>query len=120
MPNTYSSPRPPSTFRVGVFPPIIYKLFIMNTTEIAWLNGASDNKITYTLLGKSNVISGALVYQRSDAKKETHFTPERVKELLATGSLVITEVVNGFPAKMELTKGDYKPGATYEKIDLGA
>ena len=58
----------------------------MDTTQISWLQGATSNVIDYTLLGKSNVISGALVYQRSDAKKETHFTPERVKELLATGS----------------------------------
>jgi hypothetical protein len=92
----------------------------MNTAEITWLNGATDNKIHYTLLGKSNVIPGALVYQRSDGRKETHFTPERVKELLATGSLAITEVKNGFPTKMELTKGDFKPGSTYETLDLGA
>ena len=90
----------------------------MNTTEISWLQGATSNTIDYTLLGKSNVISGALVYQRSDAKKETHFTPERIKELLATGSLVITEVKNGFPTKMQLTKGDFKAGASYEKLDF--
>lgn len=90
----------------------------MITEAITWLNGALSNKIHYTLLGKSNVIPGALVYQRSDGKKETHFTPERVNELLAKGNLVITDVKNGFPTKMELTKGDFKPDSTYEKIDL--
>jgi len=87
--------------------------------NVAWLNTKKDNTIEYTLLGKSNVISGALVFQRSDGKKETHFTPERVNELLASGSLEITEVKNGFPTKMKLTKGDFTPGASYEKIDLG-
>ena len=87
--------------------------------KIAWLETKKDNTIEYTLLGKSNVITGALVFQRSDGKKETHFTPERVEELLASGRLEITEHKYGFPTKMKLKKGDFTPGASYEKIDLG-
>ena len=90
----------------------------MNIAEISWLQGATSNTIDYTLLGRSKVIKGALAYQRADGKKETHFTPERVMELLATGSLVITEVKNGFPTKMQLTKGDFNPGDSYEKLDF--
>lgn len=88
----------------------------MQNANIAWLSGANDNTITYTLLGKSNVIPGALVYSRSDARKETHFTPERVKELLASGSLTITEVKGDYPSKMVLKKGDFKAGASWEAI----
>ena len=89
----------------------------------SWLDSASSNTIDYTLVGHSNVIPGALVYSRADKKKETHYSVERVTELLAKGDLTITEVkiIEGveMPYKMSLKKGNFDGGSKFTPFSLG-